>query len=547
MPGSDLPGIIMQYCIHPECSLALMAQTAMALLPDTYAGMSIPESPPSCGHQNGSKRQNAKKLKAGQDKIKKPNTKKEKITGQKFMKNRWFGNREFYRKTLYLAVPMILQNLITNFVSMLDNIMVGQIGTPQMSGVSIVNQFIFVFNMTIFGGVSGASIFGTQFFGKGDCEGQKYTFRFRIILSVLGAAAFALILKLFGTPLISLFLSSEDTPEMIRQTLGYGEEYLKIMLWGLWPYAIGQAYASVIRECGETRVPMTASFAAVGINLLLDYGLIFGKLGMPQLGVAGAAIATVIAKSCEAVYMILWGHLHTDRIQCLKSAFRGFRIPGVLAGEILIKGCPLMINELLWSLGMSTVAQCYSVRGIDVVAARNIATTLTNLLNVIYIQIGACTGIMVGMLLGAGKPKEARETDDKLIAFSMMVTVFVSLLVLPASRLFPALYNTEEEVRSLAAYFILIQAFAMPIWSYTNSCYFTLRCGGKTLVTFLFDAVYTWGLMIPLAFILSRFTALDIHVIFPIVTYSELIKVVVGWLLVRSDVWINDLTGEGNG
>ena len=122
-------------------------------------------------------------------------------------KEKYIGTRDFYMRVLAIAVPMIVQNLITNFVSMLDNIMVGKIGTAQMSGVSIANQYIFIFNITMFGAVSGAGIFGAQFFGKGDSEGQKYTFRFRIILAILLTIAAAVIFGLFGSPLFNLFLN----------------------------------------------------------------------------------------------------------------------------------------------------------------------------------------------------------------------------------------------------------------------------------------------------------------------------------------------------
>ncbi len=463
---------------------------------------------------------------------------------QKF-RAKYIGDRAFYEHALLIAVPMILQNLITNFVSMLDNIMVGQIGTAQMSGVSIANQFVFVFNMAVFGGVSGASIFGTQFYGKGDHEGQRYTFRFRLWMTLLLSVLFAAVFLCFDRQLISLFLEAgDDDPALLAGTLAYGREYLRIMVISLFPFAIGQAYASTIRECGETRIPMLAAFAAVGVNLVLDYALIFGKLGLPQMGVAGAAVATVVAKTIEMAYMILWTHTHLDRIACVRGAYRSLYIPGDLAGRIVVKGSPLLMNELLWSLGMSVVAQSYSVRGIDVVAARNIASVLVNLFNVVFVQMGGCTGIIVGTLLGADRADEAVDADRKMIVFSLGLTVLMAALLLPLSFWFPGIYNTEDEIRQLATFYLLVQVPAMPIWSFTNSCYFTLRSGGKTGITFLFDAVYTWVLMIPLAFVLTHYTAMDIHWIMAIVTYSEVIKAVVGYFLVKSGSWIHNIVSN---
>lgn len=461
-------------------------------------------------------------------------------------RNKYIGDRKFYSHILSIAIPMILQNVVTNFVSLLDNIMVGLVGTEQMSGVAIVNQFMFIFNLSIFGAVSGPSIFGTQYYGKGDYEGQKQTFRFRLYVVSLITVAGLLIFWFFQDPLISLYLSKDDAPEVLNATLNYGKEYLGIMLFTLIPFAYGQAYASALRESGETKVQMIGSFSAVGINLVLDYVLIFGKFGFPVMGVKGAAIATLVAKIIEALVIVLWAHTHNRKFQFLNKLFNSFGISKELFGPMLKKSFPLFVNEFLWSLGMALISQCYSVRGLDVVAARNISSTINNLFGVVYLQLGCCISIFVGQNLGAGKLKEAKETDNKMIVFSVFVATLVGVVMLPAAFLFPQIYNTEPQIKELSTTFIVMMSIAMPMWAYTNACYFTLRSGGKVLITFAFDAISTWGLMLPLAFVLSYFTNLSIEWVFAIVTYSELIKCVVGYFMVRSDKWIVNLTEDGD-
>ncbi len=455
-------------------------------------------------------------------------------------------SKALYRHTLNLAVPMILQNLITNFVSMLDNIMVGRIGTPEMSGVSIANQLIFVFNITIFGGLSGAGIFGAQFFGKGDHEGQKYTVRYRVILVTIVTLLAMAVFTFLGEPLISLYISKDDSPELVAETLKYGLSYLRIMTWCLIPFGFGQAYSSVVRECGETRIPMYASLAAIGVNLFLDYSLIFGKFGFPMLGVRGAAIATVIAKLMEALIVIIWAHTHHERNKYIKGLYRSLKLPKDLAWKITVKGTPLLINEFLWAFGMSVIAQCYSVLGLSVVAARNIATTVTNLTNVVYIQLGAAVGIIIGATLGSGDLKKAEREAHSLIKFSVFASAIAGLLLIPLSFVFPMAYNTSFEIRNLATYIIIIQAIASPLWAYTNACYFTLRSGGKTGITFLFDFIFTWIIQIPLAFVLTRYSHMENHLIIAIVVYAELIKCVTGYFMVRSGLWINNIVGSSN-
>ena len=459
-------------------------------------------------------------------------------------RKKFIGSKGFYKMVLTMVIPMILQMMVTNLVSLIDNIMVGRLGTEPMSGVSIVNQFIFVFNVTVFGAVAGPSIFGAQFFGKGDHEGQKHTFRFRLLVCAAIIVIAALLFLSFGSPLISLFISKESEAEQASEILSSGMDYLKIIIIGLIPFGIGQAYSSVIRECGSTKAPMAAAMSAVGLNVFLDWCLIFGKLGFPAMGVKGAAWATVTAKAAEALVVIIWAHTHHEKNKYIVGLYRGFHIPARLMADITKKGIPMLVNEFLWSLGMSVVMQCYSVRSTDVVAARNISSTMSNLFNSVYIQMGACIAIIVGAKLGADKLKEARDTDNKLLFFAVAAAAAIGLITLPLAPVFPLLYNTEENVRSLATYMIVIQSFAMPLWSYTNACYFTLRSGGKTGITFLFDFGFTWLIMIPLAAVLAYFTELDIRIIFAVVTFSEIIKVFIGYFMVRSDIWINNIVKD---
>ena len=451
---------------------------------------------------------------------------------------KYIGDKAFYRRYLLLALPMIVQNAITNLVSFLDNIMVGQLGTEQMSGVAIVNQLIFVYNLAIFGAVSAASIFGAQYYGKGDHKGHMYSFRFKLYATLLVTAFAILVFLIKGGNLISLYLTDTTGNGATEQALQYGLEYLSIMVVGLIPFAINQSYATNIKETGQTLIPMIASFVAVGTNAVLDYLLIFGIGPFPKLGVMGAALATVIARYIEAIIVIVWAHTHAKQNQYLKGAYVGFGVPGQELKAILIKGFPLMMNEVLWAAGMTAVTQCYSVRGLSVVAGLNIATTITNLFNIVYLQLGACISIVVGQYLGAGKLEEAKDADNKMIAFSVFCCIIMAAVMLVVGRFFPAIYNTSEEIKKLATSFIAVSAMIMPFCSFSHASYFTLRSGGKTIVTFLFDSVFTWVIVVPTAFVLAHYTGLGIVSIYFLVQATEMIKVIIGYCMVRSNVWL---------
>ncbi len=459
---------------------------------------------------------------------------------QKF-KNKFIGDKAFYQKVLFLAVPMIIQNAITSFVSFLDNIMVGQIGTEQMSGVAIVNQLMFVFNICIFGGVSGAGIFGTQYYGKGDYEGQKYTFRFKLYACLIITGIALLLFGFADTQLISLYLSDNGTIGDISLALEYGQEYLAIMMIGLIPFAVSQTYINTIRESGQTLVPMIASIAAVLTNLVLDYVFIFGFFTIPAMGVVGAAAATVIARFIECLIVTIWTHRNHSKNPYIVGAYKGFTIPRSILKEVFKKGSPLMLNEMLWASGMAVIAQCYAFRGLEVVAAQNISSTITNLFNIVYIQLGSCISIVVGQLLGAGKIKEAKDADNKMIFFSVACCAGVSLIMVCLGGLFPSIYNTEESIKELAKIFIIISALVMPLCAFSHCAYFTLRSGGKTGITFLFDSVYTWVLIIPFAYVLSHFTSLPVITVFFLIQFTEIVKVILGFFMVKSNVWLQNI------
>ena len=454
---------------------------------------------------------------------------------------RFIGDRQFYKKVCLIVVPIIVQNAITNFVGLLDNIMVGQTGTDQMNGVAIVNQLLFVFNLCVWGAVSGAGIFTAQYYGKGDHEGVRNTLRGKFLLLsvvlVLGVSLF--LIK--GKTLISLFLHETDGIGNAEVTLQYGYTYLLVMVIGLFPFVVSQAYSNTLRDTGETVMPMVSGIIAVVVNLFLNWVLIFGHLGAPRMGVVGAAVATVISRFIETAFIMIWTHSHKEKNPFIIGVYRTFKIPKALFIQILKKGTPLAVNEGLWALGMTMLNQCYSLRGLSVVAAFNISSTITNLFGVVYLAMGDAIAIIVGQLLGAGKMEEAKDTDRKMIFFSVMTCIVIAFTMSLFRHAFPAIYKTEKEVQELASYLILIGSVFMPAWAFLHGCYFTLRTGGKTIVTFIFDSVFMWCVEVPVIFCLAHFTALPILMLYISCQLVELIKCFVGFILVKKGIWLQNI------
>lgn len=457
------------------------------------------------------------------------------------MLRRYIGNRAFYRRVFGIALPIIVQNGITNFVNLLDNIMVGQLGATAMSGVSVVNQFIFIFNLCLYGANSGAGIFAAQFHGSGDHKGVGYTMRFKLIAGFLMTAIAGVVFSIVPEQLIRLFLQGEATAEQIAQTMTHGLSYVKVAVWGLLPFALCNSYSTTLRECGQAKIPMLAGIAAVLTNLCLNYVLIFGHFGATQMGVRGAALATVISRFVELGIVVAF--THCTKQPFAKGLYRSIRIPGRLLKQIIVKGMPLLLNEGLWSVGITTLNQCYSTCGFNVVTATNIAATVSNLAGVVTMAMGNTLGILMGQLLGAGiDPEEIKDHNRKLLSLNVALGVVFGGILIGISGLFPRFYNTSDEIRQLATALICIIGAIRPFITYMYGSYYTLRSGGKTFVTFLYDAGCLWALTVPTAFILSRFTNISILPLYMICQIPDMLKCILGAILIKRGKWLQNLT-----
>jgi len=457
---------------------------------------------------------------------------------------RLIGSKAFYGSVLRLLIPIIVQQFISSFVSLLDNVMVGSLGAEAISAASISNTVLTVHMLAVFGGLSGASIFGAQFFGKGDMDGMRHTFRFKLYFGFLCTGIAVVVYLLFGESFIASFLQGESNGGDLALTLRQGTGYLRIMLWGLLPFTLVQVYAGTLRESGETKAPMMAGICAILTNLFLNWVLIFGRMGAPALGVEGAAVATVISRYVELAVVLIHSHRHTDRYVFFSGAYRSGYVPRRLVGRIFRTGMPLLVNEILWSLGMTFINQFYSTRGLNAVAALNITGTAWNLFCVIMFAMGSAVSIMVGQRLGAGKMEEARDVDGKLIFLTEVIHVLIGLAMIVFAPLVPRLYNVSDEVRDLTRQLLIIAGLSLPLHSFAHVTYFTIRSGGRTVITFFFDAVYTWLVTVLLAFLLTRFTDLSIVQIYFCVQFIDVIKLIIGLFMLRSDFWARNVVKD---
>lgn len=456
----------------------------------------------------------------------------------------FLGDKKFYRYVIGIALPIMLQNAINTFVNLLDNIMIGNVGAAQLSAVAISNQLIFVFNLCVFGIVSGAGIFTAQFYGKNDVKGVRDTMRLKLIMSAAITVLFIGVILLFDKEIISIWLNDTENPEKVALTLSEAHNYIRIVLIGLIPAFVTQCYADTLRASGDTKVPMRASVVSLAINVVFNYLLIFDHFGYKGLGVIGAAIATSLARFGEVAYIVIWTHHNKHEYPFVEGLYKTFRVPVSLFRSVVKKGLPLMLNESLWGLGITALNSCYSMRGLEAVEATSISSTIVNVFNVAMLATGSTVGIVIGRILGSGDMKKARDYDNKLITFSVAVSTVAGIFLFFSSSIATLPYNVSDETARIATELMRVSAILMPIHGFVHASYFTLRSGGKTLSTFLFDSGFVWTVAVPLGFVIGKFTNVPIVAFTFICQAIDIIKCIVGFILVKGGSWLNNIVSK---
>lgn len=458
------------------------------------------------------------------------------------MFKKFIGDKKFYKSLFLIAFPIILQQFLTNFVNMIDNLMIGSIGNDETVGVSLANQVLFVFNLTVFGILSGASIFGTQYFGGKDKEGYHEVFRFKWLIGLTIVTIAITIMFFFRESLLSFFINEHEgdysDPNVV---LSMGDKYLLIMFIGLIPFLIKEIYASSLREMKETFFPMVCGGIAIFVNLLFNYLLIFGKLGFPELGVVGAAIATVISRLVELILIVAYTYIKKDKFSILDGAFKKL-FPSIKSIKMFLpKTLLLTSNEFLWSLGLTLIIQSYSYRGLDFIAANNICNTINNVFITTGTSLGSATAIILGNFLGNNQIEEAKASSYKIMLSSVVFALFLGLIEMALAFVIPNAFNTTVEIKEMSRHIIMIAALVLPIRAFNTCIYFTLRSGGMIVITMLFDSMFVLLVRFPLAYILSRYTTINPFLVIFIVNGIDIVEVFIGYILVSKGVWLKKI------
>ncbi len=460
----------------------------------------------------------------------------------------WFGPLKFYRSSLAIAVPVMLQQLIQSMVSLIDNFMVSGLGDVAMSGVNVAGQVLFVFMVFINTICMSGGIFMTQFFGAGDRQGMGQAFRFKLLMGLAAFVPYALVCLAFPRPVLSLMLLGNTQADLI---LDEGVRYIRIMFWMGLPMTLSVSIASSMRDMGQVRIPLVITVIATVTNTLFNWLLIYGNLGFPRLGVRGAALATVIARGMEFL-IFLWVYLRR-KPEFLVRVRELLRIDWKLFRDILRKSAMMLLCEMVWVLSETVTTALYNGRGgADVVSGMSAGFAIANLYFMAFGGIYSATGVILGRTLGEGNLEKARREKTWLLSGSAVFGFIMTLFGLATTFLVPLVFGRlSESAIGICRSMVILMAFFMPVWVYANAQQAVARSGGDTAMGAWVDAALTLLVMLPLVLILARFTDVGPVILYCSVKVVDLLKVVLFHLWLKRERWLRNLAGknppEGSG
>lgn len=460
------------------------------------------------------------------------NTKSEEIMKLDYL----FSDRHFFSQMLKLALPITLQNLVLASLNLVDNIVIGGLGETAIAGVGLANQYFFLLNLLLFGITSGSAIFTAQFWGNRDIPNIRRVLGISIISGSIAAFLFSLGGFFFPQEILGIF--SKDPAVILL-----GTEYLKIVVFSYVITAISFAYSFILRSTGNAKTPLYISVVALGTNTILNYMLVYGYMGFPQMGVRGAAAATVIARLIELILIITIVYAKEYPVGAsikemtdLSFSFikRFFRVT-----------VPVILNESMWALGVTMYAIVYARMGTEVIASTNISGTIERIVWVMFMGFGNACAVMIGNKIGEGNEKQVFIYAKRFAIMGPAVAILCGFVVILLSGWVLSPYKVSPLVLNYARFNLIVSCSFMwaKVFNYMNIVGI-LRSGGDTVFCLLLDIGGVWLVGVPLAFIGGIILGLPIYWVYALVQIEEVFKMLLGIPRLMSRKWINNLTVE---
>lgn len=435
---------------------------------------------------------------------------------------------------LAIAIPVSIQSLFQASLSIIDQVMVGQLGENAIAAVGLGSRFPNIFIITLSAIGASTSIMISQFWGKKDKENIARSFGGNLFVGIVITIIFSTISLLFPTQVLGCYTND---PEVIK----LGSEYLKIITVGYIPILLITMYSSILRSTEHVKLPMVAGVFGIVMNTVLNYIFIFGKFGFNEMGLQGTAYATTITRILEL--LVLGACIYSKKYP---GAFKIKEISHLSAEffrKIMVITTPILINEFLWAVGETMYSIVYGRMGTTEVAAMTLTFPIQSLSIGLFSGVSVAAGIMIGNKLGTDENDEAFKYSRKFVQLGITGSVIFGVLLILFSKLYVVIFNISDDLKDCTIKLLII--FSLILWIKVSNMIIggaILRSGGQTKYTLYLDMFGTWGLGVPIGFISAFIFKLPIEWVYLLLSSEELIRLIIGLKLMYSKKWMVNLT-----
>ncbi len=458
-------------------------------------------------------------------------------------KEKYLGDAAFYKKTLMIAIPVMLQQLIQNMVSLIDNFMVAGLGDIKMSGVNVAGQILFIFMVFIGTVCTSGGIYMTQFSGTNDKKNMQQALMFKIIISFAAFFVYILVCVVFPRQVLSLMLVGNTDAEAI---LDVAVQYIQLMSIVGIPMTLSNIMASSLREIGSVKAPLVIAVTATCINTFCNWVFIYGNLGAPRLEVRGAAFATIIAMTAQMIMFFVYIMIKRPPFLISLKSFR--HIDWKLFSEIFRKGSMVLVADMMWVISETITTALYNGRGGgDVVSGMASSFAIANLFFVAFGGMMTATGVILGQTLGRGEMEKAKQQKTWLLTAAIIFGCFMTFISLGTAFLVPVVFgNLSAGAQKICRDMVVMMAIFMPLWVYINTQYAVSRAGGDTAMGFWIDGIVNLFVIIPGAFILAIFTGVGPVFMYGATKIIDIPKIIIAHFWLKKEKWVNNLAERKN-
>lgn len=442
----------------------------------------------------------------------------------------------FLKKAVRIALPVAMQGMLNTIVNLVDTMMIGALGATAIAAVGLANKVFFVFTLLVFGIVSGSGVLAAQYWGNGDIKNIKKVVGLALTLAVAASIAFLVPAVVCPEVVMRIFTASEDAIQV-------GAGYLTIVALSYPATAVSNTFVAMLRATGRVKAPVVISSCTIFINIFFNYTFIYGNFGAPAMGAAGAALATLMARLAEALSIILVVYLGKAPVAARFKEMFGY------SREFLVQffstTSPVIANEFIWGLGTTLYSLAYGRMGNDAVAAITIATTIQDIVTVLFQGLSAATAVIMGNEMGAGKLKRAERYAKNFLILQFIVTILGALFCVAIRWQIIGVYNITPEIAESVSRCIIVFALFMPFKMFNYVMVVgILRSGGDTKMCLLLDCSGVWMIGVPMAFLGGLFFGFPIHIVYAMVMLEEVYKAVFGYWRYKQKKWLRNLAAE---